>query len=111
MELLADAAWQWRPKATLTAADTCDRCSVFALQYSDCSVLRVRWNTNSPAKLAEKSRFLYPQTDSDPRERDLELHGHAERVVCVKLYDKGPSVVALCSASRDWCVAAWIRRK
>ncbi|KAK1939301.1 hypothetical protein P3T76_008685 [Phytophthora citrophthora] len=92
MELLADAAWQWRPKATLTAADTCEQCTVFALQYSDCAVLRVRWNSS----LSE------PQTDLEPVERDLELHGHAERVVCVKLYDNDPLVLLVCSASRDW---------
>ncbi|KAG7391339.1 WD repeat-containing protein 27 [Phytophthora pseudosyringae] len=102
MELLAGAAWQWRPKATLTAADTCDRCTVFALQYSDCAVLRVRWNDNAPTS----SRFVDPQTNSEPLDRDLELHGHAERVVCVKIYDKDPSVVTVCSASRD-CVIVW----
>ncbi|POM78598.1 G-protein beta WD-40 repeats containing protein [Phytophthora palmivora] len=99
MELLADAAWQYWSKATLTAADSNDRCTVFALQYSDCAVLRVRWNDNSPAK----SQFLDPQRDS---ERDLELHGHAERVVCVKLYDRAVSDVTVCSASRD-CVIVW----
>ncbi|EEY69337.1 uncharacterized protein PITG_05562 [Phytophthora infestans T30-4] len=93
MELLADAAWQWRPKATLTAADTCDRCTVFALQYSDCAVIRVRWNGNSLTK-----------TDLGPQERDLELHGHAKRIVCVKICHNAESYVTICSASRDYVI-------
>ncbi|KAG3030766.1 hypothetical protein PC120_g3508 [Phytophthora cactorum] len=102
MELLADAAWQWRPKATLTAADTCGRCTVIALQYSDCAVLRVRWNDNSPTS----SKFLGPRTDLVPQERDLELHGHAERIICVKMYHKDESIVTIGSVSRD-CVIVW----
>ncbi|ETL96042.1 hypothetical protein F442_06673 [Phytophthora nicotianae P10297] len=102
MELLADAAWQWRPKATLTAADTCDSCTVFALHYSDCSVLRVRWNDNSPTS----SRFLDSQTDLEPQERDLELHGHAKRIICVKIHHKNEPLATICSASRD-CVMVW----
>ncbi|OWZ22628.1 hypothetical protein PHMEG_0002640 [Phytophthora megakarya] len=102
MELLAEAAWQWRPKATLTAADASDQCTVFALQYSDCAVVRVRWNRNKPTN----SRLLDPQTDSELVDSDLELHGHTERVVCVKIYDRDLSVVTVCSASRD-CVIVW----
>lgn len=98
MELLA---WQWRPRATLTAADSCDRCTVFALQYSDCAVLRVRWKSEcSP----ETDGYAEPQVDSEPLDRDLELHGHAERVVSIKIYDRDCSTLMLCSASRDWCV-------
>ncbi|KAG6613471.1 uncharacterized protein IUM83_04470 [Phytophthora cinnamomi] len=103
MELLADAAWQWRPRATLTAADSCGRCTVFALQYSDCAVLRVRWNADYPS---QTGGFTEAQVDSELLERDLELHGHAERVVCVEIYDRDPSVVTLCSASRD-CIIVW----
>ncbi|KAL4175706.1 hypothetical protein KRP22_000668 [Phytophthora ramorum] len=103
MELLADAAWQWRPKATLTAVDFCNRCTVFALQYSDCAVLRVRWNASSPTSLAGNPRFLESEVSA---ERDLELHGHTERVVSVRIYEKDPSAVILCSASRD-CVIVW----
>ncbi|KAL4137055.1 hypothetical protein PRIC2_000581 [Phytophthora ramorum] len=103
MELLADAAWQWRPKATLTAVDSCNRCTVFALQYSDCAVLRVRWNASSPTSLAGNPRYLESEVSA---ERDLELHGHTERVVSVRIYEKDPSAVILCSASRD-CVIVW----
>ncbi|KAE9041530.1 hypothetical protein PR001_g6572 [Phytophthora rubi] len=103
MELLADAVWQWRPRATLTAADSCDRCTVFALQYSDCAVLRVRWNADN---LVQTDGYAEPQVGSEPLDRDLELHGHAERVVCVKIYAKDCSAVNVCSASRD-CVIVW----
>ncbi|KAE9250768.1 hypothetical protein PF002_g4612 [Phytophthora fragariae] len=96
MELLADAVWQWRPRATLTAADSCDRCTVFALQYSDCAVLRVRWNADN---LVQTDGYAEPQVGSEPLDRDLELHGHAERVVCVKIYAKD------CSAVNCHCVA------
>ncbi|GMF25683.1 unnamed protein product [Phytophthora lilii] len=105
MELLEESAWQWRPKATLTAADACDRCTVFALQYSDCAVLRVRWNSDLAP---QDPGFAEPQVDSEPLERDLELHGHTERVVCVQIYAKDPSIITVCSASQDWCVSYFI---
>lgn len=87
MELLG-AAWQWRPKATLTAADTTDQCTIFALQYSDCAVLQVHWNAKSPLK--------------GPQEENMELHGHAERIVCVKICQRNCPDIVFGSASRDW---------
>jgi hypothetical protein len=97
MELLADQAWQWCPKATVTATDTCDQCTVLALQYNDCAVLRVRWNDRSASQLVSQSR-----EPAETVERDVELHGHAERVASVKIYGKDPARVTICSASRDW---------
>lgn len=92
-------AWQWRPKAALTAADACAACSVLALQYADCSVLRVR-RTGASWTGGE------PQAD-DGEGGDIELHGHTDRVTSLRAFfdaSCASSGVTIASASRDWYV-------
>ncbi|KAL8015290.1 putative quinoprotein amine dehydrogenase, beta chain [Plasmopara halstedii] len=98
MELLDDAAWQWRSKATLTAADTSQWCTVFAIKFNDCAILRIYWDDD----YATYSQIMDPQTST---EGSLELHGHTERINCVNIFQLHQSNIMIGSASRDWsCV-------
>jgi hypothetical protein len=93
-------AWQWRPKAALTAVDTCAACSVLALQYADCSVLRVR---RTGASWGARDRDE-PQAD-DGEGGDIELHGHTDRVTSLRAFfdvSRASSGVTIASASKDW---------
>lgn len=96
-------AWQWRPKAALTAADSCAACSVLALQYADCSVLRVRRTGRSWCASSGSSEE--PQVEEGTGESDIELHGHTDRVTSVRAYfdpSRRSADVTIASASRDW---------
>lgn len=102
-------AWQWRPRATITAADSCVVCSVLALQLADCAVLRVRrsgrdW-CNPPGRSGDE-----PQVEAI---EGIELHGHTDSVSSLRVYYDAAlpsSSVTIASASRDWCVheASWM---
>lgn len=101
---------QWRPKAVVTAVDACAACYVLALQYADCAVVRVR---RSAAWRSCDRAAHEPQIDagSDTDVDDLELHGHTDRIACVRVFFDEIScthgAVVIASASSDWYNYEW----
>ncbi|KAF1324609.1 G-protein beta wd-40 repeats containing protein, partial [Globisporangium splendens] len=88
MQVRGEASWQWKPKATVTAADSCRVCTALALEYADRTLVRVRRNPqfadSRPGRAAKGSEE--PQVDDETElqgahvPHEVELSSHLERV-------------------------------
>jgi hypothetical protein len=100
MQVVPGLSWQWRPDAAITASAATQRCSALALQYPDCAVVRVRPSEWPSLGRGGKGESVGPETVDEPRE--VELHGHADRVSTLAFHAFHDSLdVLLASASSD----------
>ncbi|TMW63448.1 hypothetical protein Poli38472_002389 [Pythium oligandrum] len=97
MELLEELSWQWRPDAAITAVDSTQRCTAIALQYPDCAVVRVRPSEWPPVRHQSRKR-----KEPEVASKDIELHGHFDRVCCLRWHACVDTLdLLLVSASSD----------
>lgn len=108
MQVETSSSWQWTLRASITAADACRVCSALALEYTDCSLIRVRRHAFDRCidTKADEQQQQQPEhnNDNDDLRDDIELAGHCERVASLAVFRESTrECITLCSASSDWC--------